>query len=289
MKKVIFSYLVLCTLIAACTPSSAPVEDKRELFFDEGIYTEKYDSLTLAQNPDWFSEDNRIYTADKKYVYSCSFFDKTGTPLLLQALDDSYWVLANREDIQGKDTIVIDAIHLSTMTGRRPFIKMDPTYDQTVIKYEFFGSEKKIGYHEKTGVIENEKNVWLHPMRTDIFRIMELNPFPFIQKPYELGNTFKWDLNIGDQWSDSRWKVWSGMINNQYTYEITGEQDLLFASSKIPCFKVEAKAESRIGTTYLTSYFNEDYGFVRLDYTNIDSSKISLNLSRVEELTADEK
>jgi hypothetical protein len=47
----------------------------------------------------------------------------------------------------------------------------------------------------------------------------------------------------------------------------------------LPCVKVEAVAQSRIGKTLLTAYYNDTYGFVKMDNTNIDGSKIIINLA----------
>lgn len=47
----------------------------------------------------------------------------------------------------------------------------------------------------------------------------------------------------------------------------------------LSCVKVEAIAKSRIGKTYLTAYYNDTYGFVKMDNTNIDGSKIIINLA----------
>lgn len=45
---------------------------------------------------------------------------------------------------------------------------------------------------------------------------------------------------------------------------------------------VKGTANSRIGSTELISYFNEKFGFVKLDYTNINGTKTILNLDKVD-------
>ena len=40
---------------------------------------------------------------------------------------------------------------------------------------------------------------------------------------------------------------------------------------------VKAVAKSRIGKTYLTAYYNDIYGFVKMDNTNIDGSRIVID------------
>ena len=127
-----------------------------------------------------------------------------------------------------------------------------------------------------SGAIENEANVWIHPPRDKYFKILELNPFPYAKAPYEIGTKWTWNLGIVDHWADERWKVWEGQIENEYDYEITNKRTLKTGIGEIECFVIESNAKSRIGETKLTAYFNTEYGFVKLDYTNIDGSKTNL-------------
>ena len=45
---------------------------------------------------------------------------------------------------------------------------------------------------------------------------------------------------------------------------------------------MESNAKSALGLTRLVAYYHNDFGFVRLDYTNIDESKLTLELQSVE-------
>ena len=134
-----------------------------------------------------------------------------------------------------------------------------------------------------SGAIENEGNVWIHPPRDKYFEILELNPFPYIKAPYNIGTKWTWRLDIGDSWADGRWKLWNGSIENKYYYEITGKQTLKMALGEVECFVIESDAKSRIGETKLTAYFNTKFGFVKLNYTNIDGSKTNLVLEEFSE------
>ena len=48
------------------------------------------------------------------------------------------------------------------------------------------------------------------------------------------------------------------------------------------CFIVKGTAMSKLGNTKLTAYFNEDFGFIKLDYLNIDGSKIIIALESID-------
>ena len=115
-----------------------------------------------------------------------------------------------------------------------------------------------------------------------MFRILEINPFPFIMAPYEIGNTWNWTLNnIASHWGDKKWKTWEGVIESTCRYEITNQIWLQTNMGELECFEIQSSATSTLGKTYLTSYFNMDVGFVKLEYTNIDSTKVVLELIQV--------
>ena len=130
-----------------------------------------------------------------------------------------------------------------------------------------------------SGIVENERNLWMHPNRECLFQILELNPFPYIQYPIKKGKTWKWRLSIGSHWGDERWKTWIGGIVNKYKYKITDTDcEVVTPMGTLSCVKVEAVAKSRIGKTYLTAYYNETYGFVKMGNTNIDGSRLLVDL-----------
>lgn len=136
----------------------------------------------------------------------------------------------------------------------------------------------------QTGVIENAKNVWIHPLRHQNFKILEVNPFPFIKSPFKVGNKYSWSLKIGDNWADPNWKVWSGSIENQMNYEIVDKTKIKTKAGEFDVFIVYSEASSRIGTTSLRSYYNEKVGFVKLEYVNIDSTELTIELKEIKKI-----
>ena len=152
-------------------------------------------------------------------------------------------------------------------------------YDQTVEALCFLFADQRSRETSYSGIVENERNLWMHPNRSCLFRVLELNPFPYIQYPVEKGRKWKWKLTIGSQWGDERWKTWTGGIVNKYKYKITDTDcEVVTPVGALSCVKVEAVAKSRIGKTYLTAYYNDTYGFVKMDNTNIDGSRLLVDL-----------
>ncbi len=126
-------------------------------------------------------------------------------------------------------------------------------------------------------LIENDSIVWIHPPRQYFFKILELNPFPYFKK-LKIGSKWKDSLTIGSQYSDKRWALWKKNLINVVNYEI--EKDTLIQTKfgELKCRKTTSYAFNKLGKTYLNSYFNEDYGFILLNYTNIDNSRLILKL-----------
>ena len=241
----------------------------------DGIMVEKFDSTVVDDNK--FNHNNVIYKVGNVFTYKYEHLTTDNEKKFFKIINDnSGWVFVN--DTSSNDPLIVKSVLLEVDNGNS-IGKHIPDYSQTVLKYTFIEGN----YYTKTGAIENEANTWIHPPREKYFEILELNPFPYIKAPYEMGNTWTWKLEIGDHWADGRWKLWQGSIENEYVYEITGKEIIKTDLGNIDCYVIESKAISRIGETRLTAYFSPKYGFVKLDYTNIDGSKTKLELTKFTE------
>ncbi len=164
------------------------------------------------------------------------------------------------------------------------FSYIPPNYRQSVIRYEYISNSGKVTGRESTGLVENQNNIWMHPPREKLFRILELSPFPYVKQNSDITSTYNWEMMVGDQWGDSRWKTWEGGINLKFSYENTERKNISTEyNNNIDCMVTESTGESTLGTTKLISYFNEELGFIKLEYTNIDGSTIILEYQRVNE------
>ena len=218
-------------------------------------------------------ERNNIYKREGVFTFSYKFIDKNGKELFFYINKDGSWDFIDVNQIN--DNVVKD-FKLEVLNSNMNF--SDPIYYQTGISYII---DKNNLNHPKTGLIENERNIWFHPPREYLFQILELNPYPYIKYPLEIGHEWIWKLRIGDSWGDKRWKQWKGVAEFNYKYSIVGEKTIKTNFGNLDCFIVESEAISSIGKTRLTSYFNSKYGFVKLEYTNIDNSKLQIVLQSV--------
>jgi hypothetical protein len=240
-----------------------------------GIYVEKN-----TTNEPQRTHHNVIYKPGKMFTFKYQYFDKFGEEFLFQKGYYGNWKFVSK--YAGNDSAIY------TIEMYLPLDVIDtiiPSY-QSIIEYSYLDkSEKKLfRWDSRTGLIENQKNIWLHPPREYLFTILELNPFPYIEFPCKKGKTWKWELTIGSHWGDERWKIWEGNIINKYKYKIVDSECIIATElGELKCCKIKSTSKSSIGTTCLIAYFNEQYGFIRYEYVNIDKSKINMELIKVEE------
>lgn len=273
MKVRVFLTFMIASTVLSCKTKAQEKTKKGpdyELVADDvGIQVEQFDSTVVNSNK--YNLNNTIYKVGNSFKYSFKHYTAARETQFFKINDDrNSWSFT---DADSNDSTIIKSVLLQVADGN-PFEEHIPDYNQTNITYTL---KEGFGY-SMTGVIENEANVWIHPPREKYFRILELNPFPYVKAPYEIGTKWTWKLVIGAGWADERWKSWEGQIENQYQYEIVNKEVVKNKVGQMECFVIQSFAKSRIGETKLTAYFNPKYGFVKLDYTNIDGSKTLLEL-----------
>lgn len=256
--------LIVLLLVYSCNSSEDDNPKYKLVSQQEGILIEEYDStITDISRFNW---DNQVFvvgtefTYDYKYIKSDTFYKFKFT--------DADWEFVPTELA---DSSTVTKVKLTVL----PMIESFPfNPGETLLSYHL---EPKTTF-SITSVIENRVNIWLHPPREALFSILELNPFPYVKFPIEIGKRWDWELSIGDHYGDNRWKTWSGRITNSYNYEVIRRISLDTNFGKLECYEIQSKAVSELGTTSLKSWFNEEFGFVKLKYVNIDQSILTLTL-----------
>lgn len=263
-------------------------EKSDTLRIQDGIFVE---IKTDSTDSNFFTNDNLIYKANWEYLFEVSIISSGKDSLLMKdsiitknlnedpLSVEQHWKLVPKNNGGSQ---VVRYLGVRVIPGNFPFAEMIPDYSQSIVELNYYDENLTLIFNETTGVIENSKNVWLHPHRRKFFRILELNPFPYVVLPLEVGSEWSWTLEIGENWSDYRWKTWKGSIVNKYSYKVEAIENIQTnLVDSIACFKVVSNAKSAIGITHLTAYYNETLGFVKLMYTNIDQSQVILNLTRI--------
>lgn len=276
MKTKLVSIIIISLFAASCKTRVSP----KFLIDNDGILVEKFDSTNIDDNK--YNLDNEIYVAKTKFIYSYKHIGVDKLEYFIGKIGNSKKKSNEWEFIPTgkKNDSTIFNIAVIPLNGNA-FKTSIPDYNQTNFFYDFLNNDGQSLGKELTGVIENKKNIWIHPPRFALFTILELNPFPYISFPIKKGKKWNWHLSIGDHWSNVRWKTWVGRIENEYIYEILDRKKIKTNFGKIKCTISRATAHSHLGKTYLTSYFNEEYGFVKLEYTNIDGSQTIFHLEKV--------
>lgn len=282
-----FILLVLLVFLAlfACKSLDKNLDDYSLMLDDDGIWVEQFDSTNVDESR--YNHNNSIFKENISFVYSFKHLTKDNKRLSFKYVDSiSDWKF---EPYSSQKDGLFEKVNITVTKGLGQILRAIPDYNQTVLSYSYLTHNDFAPFGSTSGVIENERNVWMHPPRDKYFKILELNPFPYIKAPYKIGNHWDWKLTIGDPWSDPRWMSWNGLVENTYDYEIIDKSRIKTALGNLNCFMIQSKATSRLGKTGLISYFHKKYGFVRLDYLNIDGSKTVLELVDVINLDADSK
>ena len=281
--------LLLVALVIGCKKECVDlVEYEYELALEDGLYVEKFAPEVTDENR--YNSNNTIYKPCRAFIYDYYYEDLNGDKFLIEREkgDDSFdtddrqkWSFVPKDE-PNRRTVV--QVKKTVRSGLEPFTDVIPDYNQTIIKFSGIQKNGKCKEREETGLIENEMNVWTHPPRYGLFAMLEFAPFPFIQAPYEIGNTWIFDyITInGENWSDPRWLEFEGQINIVSAYEITDIKTINTAFGELECYEITGIATNPHGEATLIAYFNTTRGFVKLDYTNIDGTKMMLELVEID-------
>lgn len=264
----------LVVLCSVALQSQSSTSQFTRFILDDCVYREylaSFDSLIDAgsETYDYQSNecnlDNQIYLPGREFIYDY-YYRKNGKNF--------------KFDFSNKETGLASCDYKFENTVQ--------TFSYKILQGNFMGQTQAwFGYRSATdtiqnfeisGIIENKMNVWLHPPRSDMFGMLEIAPFPFIRFPLAIGTAWSDSLEIGDHYSDRRWAKWEGSITNQTQRKITGKEIVSTAFGKLLCYVVKSWSSSELGISTSTAYFNEKYGFVRMEYGNIDGSELILSL-----------
>lgn len=128
------------------------------------------------------------------------------------------------------------------------------------------------------GVIETDSLLWSHPPRRDQYAILELSPFPYVKLPAASGRQWTWELGVGHQWGNPQWATWRGEMLVRSTYRITGQRAVQTKLGLLTCWVIQARATCPRGVSSLEALYHPRYGFVQLNYRNLNGSRMEFAL-----------
>ncbi len=224
---------------------------------------------TLFIEKENIDSNNRIYKPGNVFIYDYEIIQDE-RKLKLEKNEGMFALSEFKLVPPTSDEIKVDKIHMIVL----PVSGSDRTNkNQTQIAYLQDPIFSSMSF---TGVVENEINVWIHPVRKGFFNSLEIAPFPFIKYPSVIGKKWNDQMKIGQNWSNEIWGFWQGDLLLRYHYEIVGKESLSTKMGEIECYVVNSSAQSDIGVTNLKSFFSETFGFVRLEYQLLNGLKVNM-------------
>lgn len=195
--------------------------------------------------------DNQIYTVSSEFVF---------------VLRKNMHQLSNYES---------DTIQNCSADSLELILKMNISgscfFDQTMISYSYLSKDSILDY-EITGLVENKKQIWIHPPR-GFFKEMELAPYPeirFKRKKWKSGF-----ISTRNSYKGLNQKFI--LIRNKHLIKRDGVEFLL-GDDFILCKEVFVISKFRGQKFVSKMLFNEIFGFVFLDLSLINGDRFMFRL-----------
>lgn len=178
--------------------------------------------------------------------------------------DERIWMMANGEkwiSSEDQNEIVIQ-------------YEYEESKIESLFKYSINPEISDWSSMETTGIIENEKRIWMHPFRQNQYNFMEVAPFPEVELPLEIGKSWTGKLIINN------WGVWSNSTVSKH-YEIVNYEALDLAIGKIDAWHIKSLAEASFGNSTHNFWFHPDLGFVKMVIHNYAGQTLEIELIEV--------
>lgn len=125
----------------------------------------------------------------------------------------------------------------------------------------------------KEGAIQNDRTIWIHPVRVNQYILTELAPFPEIRLPVKKDSSWNSTLHIYEAFGTFKGTVAS-------VYRITGEETRRYEFGDLKCWKIKAIGiHDRLELNSAEYFFNAEYGFTEMNYHFFNNQKIKFKLT----------
>ena len=271
------SSLIALTLLLLLFNCKNEIEEQQHQ--NDELFVEDISGLQIDASDNLYNLDNKIYLPGLEFKFKYSYMDSVG---------QEYMFSREGYELTPKSLVTNRTITDISFSIRHDKWNFKEDYYQTVAQYAYFVPKDEgeaLWPRTYSGIIENDVNVWMHPFRAHCyFRLLQLSPYPYIKRNLEIGDKWYWDLTTGNHYDCESWGTWEGGIKNEYEYYITEKGILLETElGELACDVVVGNGIGDLGPTKLVSYFNEKYGFVRLEYKNVNNSEMVIDLVGVME------
>lgn len=206
----------------------------------------------------------RIFRKGVTYVYSAHYYDQNNQIITSEIV--KIIGTGERWEVQPEAQ---DVVKLVFETSEEDRIKIESNPINKTANHGWTTNTTE-------GIIENNNTVWIHPIRHNQYLFTEVAAFPEIKLPAVVGKT--WSSNISGL---GGWGDWDDMTINS-SYEITDRVNIMLMAGELQCWEIFARSTFELGESKALFYFNEDYGFVRMEYVNYENQKLIFELEKVE-------
>jgi hypothetical protein len=276
MNKTIFYIAgILIFLTTACVQSP-------------DFYTYDYPEFALDQGPHNSNvDDNVIFQGGRVFTYSCQVFDSLGveekiiTTYNFNKYNPVDW---KRKKLPLEDVLVseypIDSIRLKVFNNTGNSTQAD---QQTMIVYEYFNEKGTIVPEtERTGLVEDSTAIALNPPRNSGFALLQFSPYPEIEFPLSVGKSWNSSQTIPIEWAVLLKMEFENPVNVYSTFTVKARTTIETPLGSQTVWVIEGIGENRFRDTQTTLYFNKEIGFVKMEFENVDGSRIGMSLERVQ-------
>jgi hypothetical protein len=203
-----------------------------------------------------------IFKRGKIYFYDVAYIDRTGDTLSFKQIQ--LIPLGRRDPMSlNQDDIV--------------FYNTYSIEDSLKFKTCPLNSSYKMNWRDEAmeGVIENSEQVWIHPLRCNYLFFTEVAPFPTVYRPIHKGQTWRDSLKvlIGGDWTNK---------TIQHQYAVVKQVNKRYGELNLACWQIKASGRFDLGVSHLEYFFNEENGFVEMNYVNFGGQKLNIVLKKIE-------
>lgn len=225
-----------------------------------------------------FSQDYDYFEKGKEYVYNAIYIDKHGDTItnekvvfrpLGRAWIGQPWLQKSIRYIYNTDT-----------TGYKNYIDPVNFFHEKNMKYYTKKGKVRISKKETTGGFYKNNYFYMHPPRTNQYRMLFYAPHPFVpfSKLTDSITTFEWGMGI------------PLMGNFNWNYTVTPAPAIIIDGKETRAWMIfnvstgdikERFKEEKLYDSTLEAIFTKEFGFTKLHYTFENSIKIEFDLEKV--------
>ncbi len=231
--------------------------------------------------------DNKIFQGGRIFTYSYQLFDSLGTEeRIITTYNFNKYVPVNwkREPVPiGKTPsreYPIDGIRLKVLRNTSNSTEAD---QQTIIVYEYFNDKGTIiPETERTGLIEDSTAIALNPPRNSGFALLQFSPYPEIEFPLFIDKTWNSSQTIPVEWAEILEMDFENPVHVYSSFEVVDQITLDSPLGQQQVWVIEVDGECRFRDTKTILFFNEALGFMKMEFENVDGSRMVMSLENVE-------